>query len=75
MKVPEEAEVVRRIFDETLAGRKLREIVAGLNADGILTQQGRPWPRVTIQRILRSHVYAGWSRSRARSIRASTRRS
>lgn len=33
--VPEHAEVVRRIFDELLAGRSYRQIVTGLNSDEI----------------------------------------
>lgn len=40
---PEQAEVVRRIFAEYLAGRSPRAIAAGLNADGIPSPRGGIW--------------------------------
>jgi hypothetical protein len=43
-----EAEIVRRIFDEYLAGRTPREIARDLNDEGILPPRGRLWNASTI---------------------------
>ena len=57
--VPEEAEIVRRIYTEYLAGKGLEAIVNGLNADGILTQKGFTWHKGPVSRILRNSNYTG----------------
>lgn len=57
--VPEEAEIVRRIFTEYLAGKGLEAIVNGLNADGVLTQKGYTWHKGPVSRILRNSNYTG----------------
>ena len=57
--VPEEAEIVRRIFNEYLAGKGLEAIVNGLNADGVLTQKGYTWHKGPVSRILRNSNYTG----------------
>src|SRR3546814_4573986 len=41
--VPEEAEVVCRIYREYAAGRSAQAIAAGLNADGIPGPKGKHW--------------------------------
>src|SRR3546814_11021653 len=46
--VPEEAEVVCRIYREYAAGRSAQAIAAGLNADGIPGPKGKHWPQTTI---------------------------
>lgn len=57
--VPEEAEIVRRIYAEYLAGKGLEAIVNGLNADGVLTQKGFTWHKTPVSRILRNSNYTG----------------
>lgn len=57
--VPEEAEIVRRIYSEYLAGRGIDKIVNGLNADGVLTQKGFAWRKCGVTRILRNYNYTG----------------
>ncbi|WP_412065161.1 recombinase family protein [Rhizobium sp. SYY.PMSO] len=69
-----EAEVVRRIFHEFIAGKLPREIANGLNRDGIQPPRGVAWNASTIsgsaQRgngIIRNPLYAGqivWNRLR-----------
>src|SRR3546814_12644493 len=46
--VPEEAEVVCRIYREYAAGRSAQAIAAGLNADGIPGPKGKHWQHTTI---------------------------
>lgn len=70
---PAQADVVRRIFSEYLAGRSPRQIASGLNADGIRSARGSTWAMTAIhgdQRrgigILANPVYVGrwiWNRS------------
>ncbi|WP_107341094.1 recombinase family protein [Agrobacterium pusense] len=67
-----EADVVRRIYRETIEGKTSREIAAGLNRDKILPPRGTQWNASTIngsaQRgygIVRNPLYAGeivWNR-------------
>lgn len=57
--VPEEAEIVRRIYAEYLDGKGLEAIVNGLNADGVLTQKGYTWHKGPVSRILRNSNYTG----------------
>ncbi len=57
--VPEEAEIVRRIYAEYLDGKGLDAIVNGLNADGFLTQKGFTWHKGPVSRILRNSNYTG----------------
>jgi site-specific DNA recombinase len=72
--VEAEAEIVRRIFDEYVAGRTPRQIAHELNRDGIPPPRGTRWNASTIngspQRgtgILRNDLYAGrlvWNKVR-----------
>lgn len=58
--VPEEAEVVKRIYREFLEGRSIRKIAQGLEADGIKTGAGRTkWYESTIRSILKNEKYMG----------------
>lgn len=58
--VPEEAEIVRNIFEWFLAGRTPREIVAMLQADGVQTKCGKvKWQVSTILRILKNEKFCG----------------
>lgn len=55
----EEAQVVRRIFEEYGSGKSYREIVAGLNADGIKTKHGNSFGANSLHDLLRNEKYIG----------------
>ena len=58
--IPEEAEIVRNIFDMFLSGMTLREIADCLKAEGILTKSGKTtWSIASIQNILKNEKYCG----------------
>ena len=58
--VPEEAEVVKRIYREYLEGASLLGIGQGLEADGILTGAKKPkWRSECIKKILQNEKYIG----------------
>jgi len=57
--VPQEAAVVRRIFEEYLSGQSIRSIAASLNADGIPSPRGKQWRASTIRSILVNQKYTG----------------
>lgn len=62
---PEEASVIRRIFDSYLAGNGLRTIARSLGAEGIRTKRGNLPDNRFIEYILRNPVYIGkirWSK-------------
>ena len=57
--VPDEAETVKRIFSEYLAGAGVNAIAKGLTADKILPRRGKVWRQSTISEILRNYNYTG----------------
>lgn len=57
--IPEEAEVVRRIYREYLAGGSLRQIAAGLETDHIPSPTEKGWSINVIRNILTNEKYAG----------------
>ncbi len=57
--VPEEAEVVRRIYREYLDGLGATAIMKGLNEDGIRTRTGKPWRIGGILKVLKNYNYTG----------------
>lgn len=58
--VPEEAEVVKRIFREYLEGSSLLQIARGLEADGILTAaKKKKWRPESVKKILKHEKYIG----------------
>ena len=57
--VPEEAEVVRRIYREYLEGLGATAIMKGLNDDGIRTRTGKPWRIGGVLKILKNYNYTG----------------
>lgn len=69
-----EAAVVRRIFDDFIAGKSPREIAKALNAEGVPSPRGGTWSLNAIRGdhrrgigILANPIYAGrqiWNRSR-----------
>ncbi|MGN6383699.1 MAG: recombinase family protein [Dyella sp.] len=68
-----QAEVVRRIFSEYINGASPREIVAGLNRDGVPSPRGGQWAMTAVYPdvrrgigILANEIYVGrqiWNRS------------
>ncbi len=56
---PEEVGNVRRMYELFLSGVAEREIAAGLNAEGLRTDLGRPWTRGTVHQVLNNPKYAG----------------
>jgi site-specific DNA recombinase len=61
--LPHEAEIVRRIFAEFVAGRSQRAITRGLVSDGVPAQRGE-WHQGTISQIIRNPIYKGYVRLR-----------
>lgn len=58
--VPEEAEIIRRIYQEYLEGASMLKIKRGLEADGILNGAGNEkWHTSNINQILRNEKYIG----------------
>jgi len=58
--VPEEAEIIKRIFSEYLHEKKgCHSIAKGLNEDGIFTAQGNAWNDTVIRCILKNDKYVG----------------
>ncbi len=58
--VPEEAEIIKRIYREYLEGASLLQIGRGLEADGILTAANKPrWRPESVKKILQNEKYIG----------------
>ena len=57
--VPEEAEVVKRIFEYYLSGLGYDGIAKRLNEEGCPTYGSNPWYHSTITKILRNYTYTG----------------
>lgn len=57
--VPEEAEVVRTIFQMYLDGAGTRIIAQHLNNNGILARRGHIWHEHTVYRVLTNYSYTG----------------
>lgn len=58
--VPEEAEIIKRIYREYLQGKSLVGIGRGLEKDGILTAAGKPrWRPESVKKILQNEKYIG----------------
>lgn len=56
---PEEAAVVRQIFDSYLSGMGVTAIAKMLNSQGIPSRFGNQWGKSGIMRILRNYSYTG----------------
>ena len=57
--VPEEAEIVRRIYREFLAGKSMMQIAKDLNKDEIKPRYGDVWRNTVVQKILVNEKYTG----------------
>nr|WP_294138511.1 recombinase family protein [Sphingomonas sp.] len=57
---PEEIEIVRRLYRMFVVQRRTEtEIAATLNAEGVVSDLGRPWTRGTVHQILTNEKYIG----------------
>ncbi len=56
---PEEAPVVKRIFQNCLDGKSLADTRRELNVEGITTRQGNQWCVWSLSAILRNEIYTG----------------
>lgn len=57
--VPEEAEIVKRIFGMYLSGMGIQSIANTLNREGIPTRLGAKFKRFAISKMLRNEAYTG----------------
>ena len=59
MVVPEEAKIVKRIFEDYLSGMGVTVIMKKLNAAGIKTRMGNLWCKSSVMHVLRNYAYTG----------------
>lgn len=57
--VPEQAEVVKQIFTDTLEGKSTHVIAKELNEHGVISKKGGKWTPGTINAIIRNEKYTG----------------
>lgn len=57
--VPEEAEVVKTIFDSYLDGMGITAIMKMLNEQGVPTRNGNAWGKSSVMCVLRNYAYTG----------------
>ncbi|NLA86653.1 MAG: recombinase family protein [Clostridiales bacterium] len=57
--IPEEAEIVKSIFADYLAGDGITAIMNRLNESGYSTQSGHVFHKSAVERILRNYAYTG----------------
>lgn len=57
--IPEEAQIVREIFDRVAKGEVFANIFRNLNERGITTKRGLPWDRNSLSKLLHSEKYIG----------------
>ena len=59
VQVPEEAEVVRRMFDMYLGGQGDASIAKALNREGVPGRKGGPWEAKTVREVLMNVAHCG----------------
>jgi DNA invertase Pin-like site-specific DNA recombinase len=57
--VPEEANIVREIFDRFIKGETPHSISTALNQRGLTTSRGKPWHQIAVVRALSNRHVAG----------------
>lgn len=57
--VPEQAGVVKRIFEDSVNGKSTYQIAKELNEEQVKTQRGGKWHSTTITKIIRHEGYTG----------------
>lgn len=65
---PAEAEIVRRVFTEYVAGQRPGVVADYLNADHLLTRRGNLWDSREIWRMIRDPIYKGEGHYNRRSF-------
>jgi site-specific DNA recombinase len=66
---PDEAVIVKRVFNEIIQGKGMTEVVKALNNDGISAPRGEKWGKTTIHGMLRNETYTGkliWCKTSSR---------
>lgn len=63
--VPDEAAVVRRVFELAAKGIGSRAVAKALNSSGIAAPKGGTWGKTSVERVLRNMAYIGVMASRA----------
>lgn len=72
---PEEIEVVRRLYRMfVVQRRKESEIAAAFNAEGLVTDHGRPWTRGVVHQVLTNEKYIGNNVYNRRSFKLKAKR-
>ncbi len=72
---PEEVEVVRRLYRMFVVQRRREsEIAAALNAEGLVTDHGRPWTRGVVHQVLTNEKYIGNNVYNRRSFKLKAKR-
>ncbi|HAD83487.1 MAG TPA: recombinase family protein [Brevundimonas sp.] len=72
---PAEVEVVRRLYRLFVLQRRTEsEIAALLNAEGVMTDLGRPWTRATVHQVLTNEKYVGHNVYNRRSFKLKAKR-
>ena len=70
-----EVEIVRRMFQRfTETGESERQIADGLNSEGVLSDQSRPWTRAAVHQILINPKYIGSNVYNRRSFKLKRKR-
>lgn len=57
--VPEQAEIVKRIFEDTLAGKSTHVIAKELNEQGIVSKKGGKWSPGAVNAIIHNEKFTG----------------
>ena len=54
-----EKETIQRVFDDYISGKSIRQVMQALNADGILSPNGKAWTHRTVGNLLGERRYFG----------------
>lgn len=66
--IPDQAAVVRDVFDRFVTGTSIYQLTKDLNAAGTPTRRGGPWTISTVRSILTNATYAGLAKLGAKVI-------
>ena len=61
VQIPEEAKVIRFIFEEYSKGIGIRRIITELSENGYYTREGKEFSKTSISRILDNEKYSGYN--------------
>lgn len=68
---PDQAWIVKRIFDSVVNGKGLIDTCKELNEEGITSPRGKKWGNTTVYTILTNEAYTGtlvWGRQSSRGL-------